>query len=320
MQKKRGRPALQAPEIKEVQINETVFQEAVVARDAAAIAQEVFTPARVALHETMGVVKSMKAVSSITNAISLQQLKTIKDHKAYRELNGQTGTTPDGQPIDNLGTWEGFCRHLGMSVVKVDEDLRNLVVFGQEALERMSALGASYRDLRQYRQLPEEKRQALIEVAKAGDKHDFLDLAEDLIAWHAKREDELNRQIADGKKELAATEERLAIVHRQREAAEGKEAERALMTEAERFDEMRKQVDGAVNSAWVSVMRISKTMQDLLSADRSFAPVMAGLLKKVENELEAVKDQLNLPAVSTLSDGALGWLEFEANAEREKAS
>jgi hypothetical protein len=320
MQKKRGRPALQAPETKEVQINETALLEAVVARDAAAIAQEVFTPSRAALHEAMGRMKAMKAVSSITTAISLQNLKIIKESKEYRMLKGQPGATPDGQPIADLGTWDGFCRSLGMSPDKADEDLRNLVVFGQEALDRMSALGAGYRDLRQYRELPDDKRQALIEVAKSGDKHDFLDLAEELIARHAKREDELNRQIADGKKELAATEERLAIVHRQRAAAEGKEAERALMTEAERFDEMRKQVDGAVNSAWVSVMRISKTMQDLLSADRSFAPVMAGLLKKVENELEAVKDQLNLPAVSTLSEAALGWLEFEANAEREKAT
>lgn len=310
MQKKLGRKTLQAPATKEVQINETALQEAVVARDAVAIAQEVFTPARAALHETMGVVKSMNAVSSMTNAISLQKLKTIKDHKVYRELNGQSGTTPDGQPIENLGTWEGFCRHLGMSVEKVDEDLRNLAVFGQEALDRMSALGAGYRDLRQYRQLPDDKRQALIEVAKSGNKHDFLDLAEELIARSAKREAELTQQIADGKKELAASEERLAIVRRQREESESKEADRMLMTEAEKKASLEADVTRAAQSVWLDLMRLGKCMELLVVADGTARPVMAGVLKKIKDDITTLELELGLPVVSDLPAGAVEFLEW----------
>lgn len=320
MQKKLGRPAHEAPKTKEVQINEEAFEKAVLARDAAAIAKDFLTPEMAALHRTLGCIESMKAVSAMTNAISLQDLKLIKENKTYKTLKGQAGATPDGQPIDDLGTWEGFCRHLGMSVVKADEDLRNLVVFGQEALDRMSALGAGYRNLRQYRQLPEDKKQALIELAKSGDENAFLDLAEELMSRHTKEKEELTRQIEDGKKELSASEKRLEIVHREREAAESAEAKRALLTEAERLDEMRKDVESAVKFAWVDLRRVGKAMQDLLRADNTFSPVMAGLLKRVENELETIKADLSLPAVSSLPESALDWVEFQAKEDRQRVS
>ena len=50
----------------------------------------------------------------------------------------------------------------------------------------MSRMGIGYREMRQYRKLPEDQKLALVEAAKAGDKESFVDLAEEIIARHAK--------------------------------------------------------------------------------------------------------------------------------------
>lgn len=332
MEKKRGRPALQAPEIKEVQINETAFQEAVVARDAAAIAQEVFTPSRAALHEAMGRMKAMKAVSSITTAISLQNLKIIKESKEYRMLKGQPGATPDGQPIADLGTWDGFCRSLGMSPDKADEDLRNLVVFGQEALERMAALGAGYRDLRQYRDLPGDKRQALIDVAKSGDKNDFIELAEEIIAKHAKEKEALLAKIEEAEADLEAKDKVLADKAEQILGLEEKayqkfkpraDSEAKTLAEQNLIDE----IDSKGREAVFALKKLFLVVDPALDGTGTAAEMRARqTLDWVSQELVEIAKRLNivlnfeelLPA-PWMSEKMLDDMEAIQRAKREKS-
>ena len=51
--------------------------------------------------------------------------------------------------------------------------------------------------MRQYRRLPEDHQAALIEVAKTGDKEAFIDLAEEIIAKHAKEKEALTQRLDD---------------------------------------------------------------------------------------------------------------------------
>lgn len=102
------------------------------------------------------------------------------------------------------GTWEEFCGLLGVTSRKVDEDISNLQAFGEDALNSMSRIGIGYRELRQYRKLPEDQKQALIEVAKAGDKEGFVELAEEIIAKHAKEKEQLASQVEEAKATLQA--------------------------------------------------------------------------------------------------------------------
>ena len=74
----------------------------------------------------------------------------------------------------------------------------------------MSRMGIGYRELRQYRRLPEDQKLALIEVAKAGDKDGFLDLAEEMIARHAKEKESLATQVEEAKATLEAKDRVLA--------------------------------------------------------------------------------------------------------------
>ena len=91
-------------------------------------------------HEVIGRVQAMKFIEKVTTVGSLMQLKEIKATKAYRDLPG-------------IGNWENFCKHIGLSRQKVDEDLDNLATFGESFLTTVSSFSLGYRDMRKLRQL-----------------------------------------------------------------------------------------------------------------------------------------------------------------------
>ncbi|HBO9849876.1 TPA: hypothetical protein L5F86_001583 [Pseudomonas aeruginosa] len=148
-------------------------------------------------NQLLGQVQMARSFARFADVVSLTKLAHIKETKMYRALQGKKGFDPDGNEIADVGTWDGFCQALGLSRSKVDEDLTNLSAFGEEALKQLSAVGAGYRELRQYRRLPEDQKAALIEVAKSGDKESFVDLAEEIISKHAAEKAELQKKLDD---------------------------------------------------------------------------------------------------------------------------
>ncbi|HHK4736405.1 hypothetical protein [Pseudomonas aeruginosa] len=149
------------------------------------------------VNQILGQVQMARSIARFADVVSLSKLSHIKETKLYRALQGKKVLDPDGNEIADVGTWDGFCQALGLSRSKVDEDLTNLNTFGEEALKQLSAIGAGYRELRQYRKLPDDQKTALIEVAKTGDKEAFVDLAEEMIAKHSKEKEELQAKLED---------------------------------------------------------------------------------------------------------------------------
>lgn len=159
------------------------------------------------VNQLLGQAQMAGAFEQFSRTVRISKLAYVKENKLYRQIRGlklRTGS----ESLE--GTWEEFCELLGMSVDKADLDISNLKSFGEEALESMSRMGIGYRELRQYRRLPEDQKTALLEVAKAGDKDAFLELAEELISKHAKEKESLAKQIADKDADLEASRRRVA--------------------------------------------------------------------------------------------------------------
>lgn len=158
------------------------------------------------VNQLLGQVQMARSFARFADVVSLTKLKHIKETKMYRALAGKKAFDPDGNEIADVGTFDGFCQALGLSRSKVDEDLTNLTAFGEEAMKSLSAIGAGYRELRQFRKLPEDQKLALIEVAKTGDKESFVELAEEIIAKHAKEKEILIKQVEGIAADKEATE------------------------------------------------------------------------------------------------------------------
>lgn len=159
------------------------------------------------VNQLLGQVQMANSFARFADVVSLTKLKHIKETKMYRALAGKQGVDQNGNKIADIGTFDGFCQALGLSRSKVDEDLTNLNVFGEQALNQLTALGVGYREMRQYRRLPEDQKTALIEAAQSGDKESFVDLAEEFISKNAKEKAELQQQLEDSRAENEAKEE-----------------------------------------------------------------------------------------------------------------
>ena len=84
-----------------------------------------------------------------------------------------------------ISTWAEYCEAFGRSSKAIDEDLRNLALFGDNFIKLQDSLGIGYRELRKIRagllELPfEEQQQKLLELSGAEDKEEALAMVEEL--------------------------------------------------------------------------------------------------------------------------------------------
>jgi len=90
------------------------------------------------IYEQIGKVKTMDAFEKIAAGGLIMMLKEIKEERLYKDM-------------PELGTWQKVCDSVGLSRSKIDEELQNLEVFGQEFFAATAAIKidrASYRKLR----------------------------------------------------------------------------------------------------------------------------------------------------------------------------
>lgn len=178
--------------------SEERLQEAGVAAAQLGQLQNAYSDGRDLVNQLLGQAQMADAFGKFSVTVTTSKLSFVKENKLYRSLNG----IKSRNGYDFLkGTWEEFCDLLGMSVEKADTDIRNLHSFGEEALESMSRMGIGYREMRQYRRLPDDQKSALVEAAKSGDKESFIELAEEIITRHGKEKEALALSIS-GKDEL----------------------------------------------------------------------------------------------------------------------
>ena len=195
-------------------------------------------------NQIWGQIQMAGAISKFTTVVGLMKLKELKERKLYQALSGKKGIDKNGNEIPDVGTWDGFCRALHTSANKVDEDLLNLKIFGEDALEQLTSIGAGYRELRQYRKLPEDQKTALIEVAKAGDKEALVELAEEFIAKNAKEKEQLKKENSNLQADYKALSKRNADVAKEKEELAIKLAQFEMKTVPldERLETFKKQI------------------------------------------------------------------------------
>lgn len=320
MPKKAGRPAMPAAQPVAVVLRGEETAQEVSAVDGLTQLQASYGQERDLLNQLLGQAQMADSFAKFSVTVTTSKIAFVKENKLYRALKGRES----GNGYQLTGTWDEFCGLLGMSREKADLDIASLKAFGEAALESMSAMGIGYRELRQYRKLPEDQKQALIEVAKAGDKEGFVELAEEIIAKHVKEKEVLTAQVEEAKATLEAKDRVLQTraeligkleeqTARQFKPLPGSEArtaaEQALLQE----------LDEATSSAFLSMHRTFKAADAALSDSGARDAIQARARQAIEfmaQQLADMAEEFGI-AVDLEERIAPTWLNEDAIAALE---
>jgi hypothetical protein len=220
--------------------------------------QQGYGQGRDLVNQLLGQAQAFQAAGDLLRTFGVSKLAIVKENKLYQQLAGTF--TPNGSEL--RGTWAEFCNLLGISDDKANQDIANLQTFGEEALEQMQRVGIGYRDLRQFRRLPLDQKSALIEAAKSGDKDTLLELAEDLIAKHAKEKETLAQSLADKDAVIVQKSNKIEELVEDKNRRDG-------MTAAEALIEMESALNKATLLAIGHMAVIRKQISDIRSLDRT---------------------------------------------------
>lgn len=280
------------------------------------------------VNQLLGQAQMADSFAKFSKTVLTSKLAYVKEHKLYRALQGQQ--TQDG--LEFSGTWQEFCNMLGLTPEHANESIANLSAFGEAALESMSLMGIGYREMRQFRKLPEDSKQALIEVAKAGDKESFVELAEEIISKHHKEKEHLTKERDEALADYDAQSELLTQKNKALDATKEEltRTSRILKerTPKEELHALKVEIGGIV--AQITSMfqvQLKEALQALTqyseTHDQSQRMYMTSLVFDMASQLDALREEYNLPEVleeqlDFLSDEAMALAE--ANIAAAKAS
>ena len=158
-----------------------------VLRDRTVVMADVEYDATQLVLESRGALQHSQFIETVSRVSVLARLAQIKASKAYK---GAVVRHEDGTLV-TIKTWADYCNALGMSRTRVDEDLTNLAVFGDNLLKMQEHLGIGYRDLRKLRahmaELPEATQEEVrAEIEQATDKEELLAALDEMGVRNAK--------------------------------------------------------------------------------------------------------------------------------------
>lgn len=267
------------------------------------------------VNQLLGQAQMADAFGKFSQTVWSSKLAYVKENKLYRALAGKKN--PNG--LELLGTWEEFCAMLGVSDEKANQDIANLRAFGEEALDSMSRMGIGYRELRQYRRLPDDAKQALIEVAKSGDAVAFEDFAESLIERHEKEKAEAAQKVEEATADLEATRQILAdekTAHSQTKVDLQKARRRIKTLSAdEATKELREEISSIAYEAEVAVSGNLRAAFEELATEFGESGIdhrqfMASLVRNLETELHKLRREFALPEDDGIDDLDLDAVEM----------
>ena len=248
------------------------------------------------LNQLLGQAQMADALAQFSLTVSTSKMAYVKENKLYRALSGRK--TADGQQFS--GTWDEFCSLLGRSRQQIDEDILNLRTLGEEALESMSRMGIGYRELRQFRRLPEDQKSALIEVAKEGDKTALLELAEEMISKHAREKEELKTDLEISRQMLAEKKEELGTIRNEKEELKARLVRRSTTeTPDEEGVALETEVTGFKSGVLSAFFDLKSGFNALIEHTErtgiNHTGMMAGLLDDLQAQFEALRQEFSLP-------------------------
>ncbi|WP_058911344.1 hypothetical protein [Entomohabitans teleogrylli] len=274
----------------------TLNPELITSQNLMATVSSHMTDERDLLNQLLGQAQMADAFAQFSKTVLTSKMAFVKENKLYQSLKGKKGQ--DG--LEFSGTWAEFCNLLGYTPEHANESINNLQSFGEEALESMSRMGIGYRELRQFRRLPEDQKSALIEVAKEGDKTALLELAEEMISKHAREKEELKTDLEISRQMLAEKKEELGTMRNEKEELKSRLVRRTTTeTPDEEGVALETEVTGFKSGVLSAFFDLKSGFNALTEHTErtgiNHTGMMAGLLDDLQAQFEELRQEFSLP-------------------------
>jgi hypothetical protein len=261
-----------------------------------------YTKDRDLMNRLIGQVQMSRSISKFTNVVSLTKAAEIKKNKLYRALAGQSGVDLNGNEIADVGTWDGFCRLIGSTRSKMDEDILNLEIFGEETLNTLNYIGAGYREIRKLRKLPDEERELILngEAIKTGDKEALVDLIEEMVTRHTKEKENLQKKNHELEGDLEATRRVVDDKNYKITELETSLHKRSSMSPDERSKELFERLDKETfrsRSSFLGPRAVIQEIMDWEDAPRDLKFACAQSIARMKIALDELQSYYQLPIV-----------------------
>lgn len=255
-------------------------------------------------HEAMGMIKAFIFVEKLATVATLKTLQEIKDSKKYKGLQY---IDQDGK-LATVATFDDYCKACGTSRRKVDTDLQNLNVFGEEFYETSQRLGLGYREMAKTRYLPEEAQQEVKELAKQENitKDDLIEKIEDLTSQHAKVKAELESKLKRKSEDYEAQAKLLDNKNKRIDQLDADLVQKAKLIDTMDPDtkggELRKQTMPIIyNVRAILISQVQACFRSLTEHSEQsgidHTQFMAGALLEIDIAIADLRHEFSLPSV-----------------------
>jgi len=305
-----------APVSKEIAVNTAAIEQEISATNTLAVIersrQEIQTQAQQEKEEVLaagidiGRLEAMDFVLTVSTAAILATYENVKKSKAWRHLRN-----PQSAHGEHFQSLDEFCEvKLGKSYQRMRAIAVNRNAIGCDAFEQAERLGLRQVDYNAIKGLPAPDQELVRRaVEEAQSRDEVLDLLQELAGRHAHEKATFAKQAEESKQEHAATTKRLEVVTKQKEAAEAKAARIAVMKPDEDLADLQREATTIMNDALGAIRGQLRqaliALNDVPADTPSQSVFMAGLVGQITADLAALREEFNLPDVSTAADAAL---------------
>ena len=246
------------------------------------------------LGRAVGGIQMAQVTRQFSAVAEIKLFEEIKESNKFKDLaiRGSDGNFCRAENIDD------FCRLVfGSGYKAMNEESLSLRSLGEASYEAANRLGLNRKQLRLIRSLPDAQRGAVAEAIQAESKAEVVAIIEDLASQLAQAQEDAAEQAL----EKAATEKIVANLHKQndklsRHIAKSTPDKVLLELQQESTELMNDAlccVRGQIRQAFIALKN---------HGDDDHSVFMAGLLGQLQADVRALREEFNLPDLSTAAE------------------
>lgn len=252
------------------------------------------------LGRQIGQIETASFIGNISDGVMLSAYENVKKSRAWARIASKKNG-------NNFQTLDEFCQErLGYSARRLAQITSNRALIGQEVFEQAESLGLRQVDYNAIKALPAPDQELVRRaVEDAQSRDEVLDLLQELAGRHAKEKEALTKEAAEARAEKQAVEKVLQTKNQQIDKLQLVQ----VLPPEELYYEIKKKASAVSNDALGAVRggvrQALIAVKDAPGEGPSKTVFMAALVGQLQAEINALREEFNLPDVSTAADQEL---------------